>query len=304
MTTKVVRQPQKIQKIKKSASLFIFGAVFPFLKIIIFLIKTYNEGVQAFAQFGFTGRYDMEIRTFGGGRRLAECERLLSERQKHSGRLILLPIPTSRDKKYITGTTVSLSEVCSVIDGESLIAGYSVPEDITRRAEMLGARLYDAALDEDFLIKNAELTARGAIGYILTNGKKDLSDSSVGVVGYGRIGERLTRWLLAFGSSVTVYTSRREVAIELCEMGVSAQILDDGWEFSSLDLLVNTSPVRQLDEALLPESVGIIDLASGKVFSESVRAVKLSSIPDALFPLSAGRLYAEAILRAFSEDGK
>ncbi len=243
----------------------------------------------------------MEIRTFGGGRRLTECERLLwkSSDKLSYDRLILLPIPTARDNKYITGTTVTVGEIASMLDSHTAVAGYGIPREISHRARVVGAALYDSGLDEDFLCKNAELTARGALGYILTHSKSDLADTSVGVVGYGRIGIRLVRWLLPFGTRITVFTNRQSVALELCEMGISASVLDDGCDLSSLDLLINTAPARQLDESKIPEHTEIIDLASGSIFEPSGRLIKLASIPDAFYPLSAGRLYAEAILGAF-----
>lgn len=242
----------------------------------------------------------MEIRTFGGGRRLLECERLLRQNTAPlgNGRLFLLPIPTARDKKYITGSTVTVGEVASMLDSRTAVAGYNIPPEILDSAARVGSPVYDAARDEVFLIKNAELTARGALGYILTHGKSDLADMNVGVVGYGRIGIRLVRWLLPFGTSVTVYTGRREVAIELCEMGINATVIDGEADFSTLDLLINTAPARQIDESRLSPELEIIDLASGSIFEPSGRLIKLSSIPDAFYPLTAGKLYAEAIASA------
>lgn len=248
----------------------------------------------------------MEIRTFGGGRRLVECERLLRLGSIRQGidRFILLPIPTTRDKKYITGTTTTVSEISAMLDPKTAVAGYNIPPEISDRAAEVGARVYDAGIDEDFLCKNAELTARGAVGYILTHSKSDLADMSVGVVGYGRIGVRLVRWLLPFETRLTVYTGRREVAMELCEMGISACLLDGSCDFSSLDLLINTAPARQIDESSIPERVEIIDLASGSIFEPSGRLIKLSSIPDAFYPLTAGRLYAEAICSVFGGENR
>lgn len=256
--------------------------------------------MQIIAQFGFTGRRNMEIRTFGGGRRLCECySRLSKGKELCASRLILLPIPTARDNKYITGTTTTVGEIAEMLDSNTLVAGYNIPNDITDAAGHTGTFVYDGAFDEEFLSANAELTARGALGYILTNSNKDIGDMHIGVVGYGRIGSRLVRWLLPFGAKVTVYTGRREVALELGELGVSAQADIAEWAFSSLDLLVNTAPARQIDEAKIPEELRIIDLASGNIFTPSSRLVKLSSIPDALYPLTAGRLYAERIIDFF-----
>jgi hypothetical protein len=237
---------------------------------------------------------------------MAECERLLSAADliTNIGSLILLPIPTARDNKYISGTAFTIGEIASMLDSSTAVAGYEIPAEIMVRATERGATVYDAALDEDFLTKNAELTARGAVGYILTNSKKDLSDMSVGVVGYGRIGMRLVRWLLPFGCNLTVYTNRHEVALELCESGVSAEMVSEISDLTHLDLLINTAPARQIDDSILHENLTVIDLASGSVFKDSRGVIKLASIPNAFYPLTAGRVYAEGIMSALGGMGK
>lgn len=238
----------------------------------------------------------MEIRTFGGGGRIRECERVLAEGLSGlDGRLILLPIPTSRDKKYITDTSVSIEDILPLIDGTSCVVGYNIPRTLLDFADRVGARVYDGASDEDFLSANAELTARGTLGYLLTRAGRDLSELHLGVVGYGRIGIRLVRLLLLFGAKITVYTRRESQAIELCELGISA-LTPDGWDFSDLDILINTAPARQIDEGRLPKNLEIIDLASGSIFEPSGRLTKLASIPEVMYPVSAGRLYAEAAM--------
>ena len=115
------------------------------------------------------------------------------------------------------------------------------------------------------------------------------------MVGYGRIGISLIRWLLLFGAEVVLYTNRESVALEVGEMGLSSYLIGKDVDFSGLDILINTAPARQISPSDLSDKTTIIDLASGKIFDDIPRLVKLSSIPDAFYPISAGRLYADAI---------
>ena len=240
----------------------------------------------------------MEIRHFGVGGRLSECKRLLAERLgDKGGRLFLLPIPSTRDNRYINGTSVVIEDIAMMLDSDSAVVGYNIPEKITDRAKSVGARVFDAGLDEDFLLENAELTARGTVGFILTHYKRDLSEMRVGVVGYGRIGMRLVRWLLLFGATLTVYTRREALALELCEAGISAKTVEEG-DFSKLDILINTTPKRQIEESDLDPDTDIIDLASGISFDPSERLVRLASVPESYYPITAGRLYGEAAIRS------
>lgn len=246
----------------------------------------------------------MEIRTFGVGGRMAECKRLLSDRlASEGGRLIILPIPTARDDRYISTTTVEQADISAMLSGSDALVGYGIPPGIMRAAARSGAFVYDAAFDERFLSDNAELTARGCIGYLLTRAGRDLRDLSIGVVGYGRIGSRTVRWLLNFGARVKVFTNRESVAIELGEMGVGAETVGTVCDFSEIDVLINTAPAVQIDEKQLRPDTRIIDLASGRIFEPSDRLTKLPSIPESYFPITAGRLYAEAIIRALEGRG-
>ncbi len=256
-----------------------------------------------YAQLNLQRKKYMEIRHFGSGRRQSECARILSERLAHrGGRLLLLPIPTTRDNKYISGSSVRVADIADMPDGQTYVVGYNIPTVITDRAGEVGAFVYDGAEDEEFLCENAELTARGALGYLLTHSERDLSELNIGVVGYGRIGIRMMRLLLLLGAKPTVYTTRSEVAVSLGEMGISACLIGDSPDYSTLDILINTAPARQIDESELPYKTEIIDLASGSIFKPSERLTKLASIPDGMYPLTAGRLYAEAALRALGGD--
>lgn len=246
----------------------------------------------------------MEIRSFGVGRRIRECERLLSGvADRYRGRLILLPIPTTRDNIYINGTDMTFGALLGSIDFGSVVAGYNIPGVICDGAKRLGGRVIDVALDEEFLLKNAIISARGAVGYLLTSLPRELGKLKVGVIGYGRIGKEITRLLLLLGSSVTVFTTTRSVALELGESGVDSVLIDDIICPKGFDLIINTAPKKLLDERNLEGKTEILDLASGNIFEPSGRLTKLSSIPDSMYPISAGELYFEAILRGLEEEG-
>ena len=234
---------------------------------------------------------------------MRECVRLLeSAVGPLSGRLILLPIPTTRDNIYINGTDLTLGSVVPLLTNESTLVGYNIPRDLVYNAEEVGAAVYDAGRDERFLMENAIISARGAIGYLLTNFTRDIADMKIGIIGYGRIGRALLRYLICLGSSPILYTGRQEVAVELGSSGIDCRVLGEGCDLGGLDILINTSPTSQISIDDLDPMTKIIDLASGKPFPTSDRVTKLSSIPDAMYPLTAGRLYAEGILRFFDME--
>ena len=265
------------------------------------IIKVYRQ--MAGKDFDF-----MKIQTFGVGGRQRECERLLSEKIGNcpTGRLLLLPIPTTRDGVHITGTDTALAELISLADTNFVTVGYGIPRDISEKIVFSGGKVFDAGEDEEFLEANAEITARGTLGWILTEMKKDAADMRIGIIGYGRIGKRLLRLLLFLGSDAVVYTTKASVAEELCKEGISAKLFPWNVCEDNLDLLVNTAPARLLstdEEKRFLLNTRILDLASGKIFGESDNLVKLPSIPEVFYPKSAGRVYAERVMKFLGSEG-
>ena len=250
----------------------------------------------------------MDILTFGAGERLRVCSSTLASVYSScvsAGRVIVLPVPTTKDGKTVFGCETALSEVASFVEEGCLVAGYGIPEGLSEQVTGRGGFIYDSELDEEFLEKNSYLTALGTVGYLLTKYPVALSEMRVGIVGYGRIGQALARLLLFIGSRLTVYSGRERVIRSLCELGISAEDYRGGADYSGLDVLINTAP----DRIILPRDIGrqgelkIIDLASGNYLADIEGVVKLSGVPEKFYPVTAGRLYAEHIARRLPRDG-
>ncbi len=246
----------------------------------------------------------MKIIRLGGGERLRVCARAIEEwslgRDFPYERLIILPIPTTRDGVTVNGAGSALSELLPLADQGVIFAGYGMPPLMAERLRSRGAEIYDASLDEDFLIENAKITAHGALGRIMTETDRDISELSIGVVGYGRIGSTLSELLLFLGAKVRIFSGSEEKITALAAEGADVSSVDGG-DFSGLDILINTAPKRILtrkrEADILSSGVRIIELASGKNFSSDEVNI-MASIPDKMYPISSGRLYAKYIMKA------
>ena len=257
----------------------------------------------------------MIIENFGVGARCAETLRLLlcaeaeGQLPESVKRLMLLPIPTTRDKVHLCGTDKLLGEVFADAREGDFIAGYGIDEKSKLSMRERGAIVYDALDDEDFLTENAEQTAIGALGYILSTTKTTPRDTRFAIVGYGRIGSRLLRMLLFLGGAVKVYTGRESTCLFLGECGVDAHFLARGAPIpkSDTDIIINTAPAdlsSSFEDGRLPRELRVIELASGDNFKGIEGIERLPGIPDKSYGKSAGRTYFNTIMNYLSEVTK
>jgi len=249
----------------------------------------------------------MKTVIFGNGERLVGCAEVLKGEPSLSkySELVILPIPTTRDGFRLTGIDMTLEELSSTVGEGSFVLGYGIPVAYVEAMEDAGATVCDAAGDEIFLGRNAELTALGTVGVLLTSGRASPQDMRIGIIGYGRIGSQLMRILLFLGARVRVYTRRNSTRVELCGYGIDAELSSEG-NFSDLDFLINTAPCQifsQKELRRLDAGTTVIDLASGNCFPEGSEIKKLGSIPGIMYPASAGRIYAEAAVRYQGGEG-
>lgn len=241
----------------------------------------------------------MIIHSYENGLRSDACVQYIRGLDCFEGveELLLLPIPSTRDNKTILGTNIVIDSLISLVDGASLVVGYSLPATFKSTLTGVGCPVHDVGCDEEFLCENAELTAQAALGILLNTAGASVSDLRVGIVGYGRIGKRLARLLLCLGSSVRVYSSDVGKRLDLGEWGITTALSAKDADLSELDVLVNTAPAAIFDTEHFPEGLRVIDLASGDNFPGLSSVEKYPSIPAKMFPRSAGVAWGRSIER-------
>lgn len=162
---------------------------------------------------------------------------------------------------------------------------------------------FDYCKDENFIIKNAFITAEGAIKLAMDASGTMLRDTYCAIVGFGRIGKVLARLLLSMGNKPTVYARRQESRTLAAEMG--CDIVE---ELSQLEaeIVFNTVPERIITNEMLMGFSGkrfFIELASMPGGFDPDIAAQFSHIvidgrglPGKYAPISAGRAVAESII--------
>lgn len=155
--------------------------------------------------------------------------------------------------------------------------------------------------DDTYIRENALISAEGALYAAMSRVDYTLRGAQCTVVGYGRIGQELTRLLLALGAKVHVI-ARREASRRLAaDHGARAFDLSEmAKAFCGVQILFNTVPSRVIDcghlQSLLPGAL-IMELASPpygfdleKARSLGFDAILESGIPSRYAPRTAARL--------------
>lgn len=175
----------------------------------------------------------------------------------------------------------------------------------------LHAPVFDYAAREDFAVGNAVLTAEGAIDLLLSRYEDSIFGTPILILGYGRIGKVLARYLDALGADVTVAARKSSDRAWIGAMGYHP--IDYSYkELNRYPIIINTVPAPILTADLidtLRDDVFLIDLSSkpGGMDFQRIRERGLSCIhalalPGKTTPKAAGRIIKETIIRIIKEE--
>ena len=175
----------------------------------------------------------------------------------------------------------------------------------------LGLRLTDYAAREDFAVRNAALTADGAVRLLLEQSPRSLEGARVLVCGFGRIGKMLALRLPALGARVSVAARSRADREWARALGCAAFSPVELGAHGGWDAVLNTVPARIFTGERLRSFMGarLYELASapGGFDPDAARSLGLSvtsapGLPGRLFPEAAGEVVCDTILNIMEEE--
>lgn len=159
--------------------------------------------------------------------------------------------------------------------------------------------------EESVLAKNAILTAEGVLFLLIDNTKQSIQKLCVDIIGYGRCGKEIHKWLKALHVNCRII--RRKVD------GLSQTMCIEEWKRTKpYDVIINTSiqPIinKECVDAWKNKPL-IIDIATPDVIDgeyarkKGIRFVKAGNLPALIAFESAGELIAEYV-RGILQHGK
>ncbi|MDY3279836.1 MAG: NAD(P)-dependent oxidoreductase [Eubacteriales bacterium] len=193
--------------------------------------------------------------------------------------------------------------------GQKIVCGLTDPS-LEAMAEKKGWTLWRVLADEDYICRNAALSAEGAVYAAMHAADFALGQAHCLVIGYGRIGQALTAMLRGLGARVTVAARRRESREAAGEGSIDLPQLHEA--LPEMDVVFNTVPALVLGRELLarvkPHAL-LIELASapygidGPAAREmGLRAWTEGGVPGRYCPQSAAALLLDYVERRWAHE--
>lgn len=199
-----------------------------------------------------------------------------------TGKTAVLPLPCSFDDIHLNCSEEKppqMEELLNYLTKCDVVYGGKLTPYIKGIAYRNDINIIDYLENEVFSIKNAKLTAEGAVEVAMQNTKTALLGTKAVVIGYGRIGKLLADLLSRIGLKVTV-CARSYNALAWAEvMGYNAEHISKiNSVISSSKLIFNTVPSHILDFEEIRDSSLYIELASKPYGADVEKELAFSNI--------------------------
>ena len=223
-----------------------------------------------------------------------------------SADVIVFPVPISQDKLHVFAPgydkKILIEDIVRHISPTAYIFGggaHPVFENQKRYINLLE--------DEVMTLKNAMATAEAALSIIISRSEKTVAGSKITVLGFGRIGKIICRYLAPLNAEITVCARKSIARAEAEIMGYQTTDFESfSNALNSSDIIINTVPfpvITKKEMLCLKGNVFILDLASkpgGIDFSTAkmlgINYTHALSLPGKYSPKSAAEYIEEQIL--------
>lgn len=223
---------------------------------------------------------------------------------------IILPIPISKNGVDLNcpgaSSPIKLADFFSAVAHVPIVIGGVVSGEVAEIARLHNMKIHDVMEWEELTIRNAIATAEGAVCLAMEQTEKTIFGENCLVVGYGRIGKILAKFLKGLGACVTVATRKSENISWIKVEGYdSISLRELAGRVGEFGLVFNTAPALVIDRDVIKNIMDdglVIDLASAPggvdfVLAEKmgVRVIQALGLPGKIAPYSAGQYIADTV---------
>ncbi|MGE5456611.1 MAG: dipicolinate synthase subunit DpsA [Ignavibacteriales bacterium] len=166
--------------------------------------------------------------------------------------------------------------------------------------------------DDDIAIYNSVATAEGVIMKIIENTNYTIYGSNILVLGYGRCGETISRYLKSLGARVSVLVRDNKNYAKAEILGYNPyKIAELDNHLGEFNVIINTIPNLILDKEkinLIDSNAYLLDIASTNGFDmeyaikNGIKIEKFMSIPAVIAPASAAPIIFDKISEVIFND--
>ena len=218
---------------------------------------------------------------------------------------VILPLPAAK----VEQTLPSLDLIDTLKGKGGVIVGGKFSPYIKELFSNANIKYIDYYEDECFTLKNAYITAEGAISIAMNSINIMLRDAKCAVLGFGRIGNALSQMLSSLGSKPYIFARRAESNTLAKEMGFN---IKSDMSFKDFDVIFNTVPERIISNGELlaiPDKTVLIELASAPggfdqdiAIQSGLQAINCSGLPGKYAPESAGKAVSDAVIQILTKN--
>lgn len=214
-------------------------------------------------------------------------------------------------KKEKAGENFSDTLCANLRAGQDFFAG-GIPDKLVGALKERGVRVTDYLKEDDFLKKNAQLTAQGCVAEVLGTWKKGIKQTKILVAGFGFCGREIAQIMRGVGADVTVCVRRMQSAWEAYEEEFAIAYYERLCELlPQMEIVINTVPSMVFPEDRLRcarKGTLFVEIASapGGFSPEAAKNLGINVIlcpglPGKYAPIGAAQAMADCIEKMVSK---
>ena len=199
-----------------------------------------------------------------------------------------------------------------LVKGGTVFTG-SVCEALEKVCGENGFRLVNYLEQEELALKNAVLTAEGAVAIAVNESPFSVCETPMLITGYGRIAKVLAEYLIAMGGKVMVACRKPSARIMAEEYGCRTVDIADKEAFrravSEAAVIFNTVPsgvfgdaeTAEMQKGALYIELASVDGICGEIPTE-IKYIAARGLPGKVSPVAAGKIIAETVAAVLGEE--